>query len=187
MQESGHRTAKASSFKLRFPATMLDSLAARYTEAQDAETREEERHIVEEMSPQVRSRGFYTPDQFVTVCRWKSLRPRQRYEAIPDDRIVEATRLALAARDETLRIGILVALDGIGWPTASALLHFGHRDPYPILDFRALESLGVEQPSSYLFKFWWSYVLACRKLAERHEVDMRMLDRAMWQYSLEPS
>ncbi len=67
------------------------------------------------------------------------------------------------------------------------LLHFGHGDPYPILDFRALASLGVEQPSSYTFKFWWSFVLACRELAERHQVDMRTLDRALWQYSLEGS
>jgi hypothetical protein len=99
--------------------------------------------------------------------------------------VEEATTLAFHARDEALRIGILLTLDGVGWPVASVLLHFGHRDPYPILDFRALESLGVKQPSVYTFDFWWAYVQTCRKLARRQRVDMRTLDRALWQHSAE--
>ena len=39
-----------------------------------------------------------------------------------------------------------MALSGVRWPTASVLLHFGHRDRYPILDYRALEALGVPSP-----------------------------------------
>jgi hypothetical protein len=73
----------------------------------------------------------------------------------------------------------------VSWPTASVLLHFGRADPYPILDFRALQSLGVEQPSQYTFDFWWAYVQACRRLADKHGVDMRTFDRALWQWSAE--
>ena len=36
--------------------------------------------------------------------------------------------------EERLRIGVLLPLDGIDWPTASVLLHLAHRDRYPILD-----------------------------------------------------
>ena len=44
-------------------------------------------------------------------------------------------------------------------PTASVPLHLAHRDPQPILDFRALWSLGVDkQPSYYSFELWERYV-----------------------------
>ena len=36
----------------------------------------------------------------------------------------------------------LLELRGVGVPVASALLHFAVPERYPILDFRALESLG---------------------------------------------
>lgn len=173
------------SFKLQFKPERIHRLAARYTDEQTAEERQEEQRIVTELSTGVRKRGFYTRDEFVALCRWKSLRARRRYEELSKELIAEVTKIALGARAEELRIGTLTVLDGVSWPTASVLLHFGHRDPYPILDFRALESLGVTQPSSYTFDFWWQYVQACRKLAAKYKVDMRTLDRALWQYSAE--
>jgi hypothetical protein len=69
---------------------------------------------------------------------------------------------------------------------ASVLLHFGQKDPYPILDFRALWSLGLDEgPSVYNFKFWWEYVECCRDLRTKAGTTMRTLDRALWQYSKE--
>jgi len=91
--------------------------------------------------------------------------------------------VALGARDERHRIGVLQLLDGVSWPTASVLLHFGSPDPYPILDFRALWSLGVKTRLAFTFPYWWDYVQACRTLAAQTGVWMRTLDRALWQYS----
>lgn len=68
---------------------------------------------------------------------------------------------------------------------ASVILHLYHRERYPILDFRALWSLSVDVPAFYRFPFWWGYVEYCRELAERTGMDMRTLDRALWQYSRE--
>jgi hypothetical protein len=69
------------------------------------------------------------------------------------------------------------------------LLHFGHTDPYPILDFRALWSLGVDVPADahgfYDFPLWWEYTKFCRDLADACGVPMRVLDRALWRYSKE--
>lgn len=57
---------------------------------------------------------------------------------------------------------------------------------YPILDFRALWSLGqTNTPSSYTFDFWWAYVEHARGLADEAGLRMRTLDRALWQYSKE--
>jgi hypothetical protein len=66
------------------------------------------------------------------------------------------------------------------------LLHFGHPDPCPILDFRALWSLGLETPPvTYKFVFWWEYVQFCRQLAADLGLSMYELDRALWQFSAE--
>jgi hypothetical protein len=66
------------------------------------------------------------------------------------------------------------------------MLHFAHRDLYPILDFRALWSLGHEKPPAfYTFDFWWEYVQSCRARAKECGVSMRVLDRALWQFSKE--
>lgn len=81
---------------------------------------------------------------------------------------------------------MLTLLSGVQWPTASVILHFCAAEPYPILDFRALWSLSEDvPPSGYTFPFWWSYCEATRCLAAKARVSMRVLDRALWQYSKE--
>jgi len=100
--------------------------------------------------------------------------------------VQEATGIALAATSEILRIQNLLCLKGVGWPTASVVLHWFHDEDYPILDFRALWSLGIEKKmDEYRFDFWMAYVQFCRNLAAENELSMRVLDRALWQYSKE--
>ena len=76
-----------------------------------------------------------------------------------------ATGRALAATDEASRIAALLELEGVGVPTASTLLYFAFPDDYPILDVRALESLGVKPRSQYPVSFWLEYLGACREIA----------------------
>jgi hypothetical protein len=99
--------------------------------------------------------------------------------------VQEITGIALQAKEERVRIEVLTLLDGVGWPTASVILHFFHKDPYPILDFRALWSLSLKVPNEYDFTFWWTYVECCRQLASECGLTMRRLDQALWQYSKE--
>ena len=54
-----------------------------------------------------------------------------------------------------------------------------------IIDYRALEALGVQKPPTCTLSFWFAYVAKCRELASDANVDMRTLDRAMWQWSKE--
>jgi hypothetical protein len=84
-----------------------------------------------------------------------------------------------------LRIEVLTLLAGVSWPTASVILHFFHREQYPILDVRALWSLQCDPPGEYDIPFWESYTSSCRSLAQKAGVSMRTLDRALWQYSKE--
>ena len=134
--------------------------AARYPAETDAE--------VESIGAAAKGRGHLTRGEFLTICRWKTPRSRSRCETNSESLIEEATTIRLPAlREERLRIGTLTLLKGVGWPTASVLLHLCHPDRYPILDFRALESLECPVPDVYEFEFWWDYTLFCRQLSDR--------------------
>jgi hypothetical protein len=171
-------------YTLRFDTEQVGELAARYTVKQTPRERETEAQIEEVIALSVRKKAFYTRTEFLTVCEWKTPRSRSRCASNDQRFIIEATSLALKAESERLRVEILTLLCGVSWPTASVLLHFGHSERYPILDFRALWSLSIEEPKSdYAFPFWWDYVEICRDLALQCGVSMRVLDRALWQYS----
>jgi hypothetical protein len=166
-------------FILRFDEGLIPELACRY--AYPLEDK-----IIDEIGPKAKSRGYFTKDEFQTLCRWKTQRSKSRVDSNPAGFIEEATRIALSTQYEELRIGVLTLLHGVLWPTASVVLHFAHKDPYPIIDFRALWSLGIDnRPQFYTFDYWWEYVLVCRELAEKRAVSMRELDRALWQFSKE--
>ena len=163
-------------WQLQFRPKMIGVLAGRYIEQTELPVAEI-RHA--------REAGEYTFDGFLALCEWKSPRSKSRCRKNTPDEVAEITRTALSASNERLRIGSLLCLHGVSWPTASVLLHFAHADPYPILDVRALWSLGFDKAPAYSFEFWWQYVQECRELAHKHGVDMRTLDRALWQYSKE--
>lgn len=167
------------SFELRFKQDQVLQLAARYIYPTES-------IIEDEVGPRSRERGYFTKSDFVALCYWKSPRTQSRVKTNSSELVEDATCIALSTPNEELRIGVLTLLHGVSWPTASTILHFAHRDPYPILDFRALWSLGIDsRPSVYAFDFWWKYTLFCRKLAKECRVSMRVLDRALWQFSKE--
>jgi hypothetical protein len=146
-----------------------------------------EGRIVDKIGPAARERGHFTRSEFIDVCGWKTERSKSRVAANSEAEVVEATRLALGAETEALRIWIPMGLSGVQWATSSVLLHFGHRDRYPILDYRALEALGVTGHVNYTVPFWIAYVAACRAIDDETGLGMRTIDRAMWQWSKERS
>ena len=164
-------------FKLRFNKKAISKWAGQYPREYDVE-------LETILAPQVRKRGYLLKPEFEKFCRWKTPRSQKRVASNPADYIEAITQTALSTPNERLRIEVLLLLDGVSWPTASVILHFCHADPYPILDFRALWSLGVDASIvPYNFEFWWEYTSFCRKLAKEADVSMRELDRALWKYS----
>jgi hypothetical protein len=144
-----------------------------------------EEKITDELAPRVRARGYLTRPEFLELCRWKTPRSQPRCSANTSAQVREATQIALATDDERAKTYILRSLAGVAWPTASVILHFCDRRPYPILDSRALWSLGFAKPPAYTSEFWWAYTGFLRRLAQSTGQDMRTLDRALWQFSKE--
>ena len=165
-------------FKLRLPPEQIGHWAARYSYPG-------EDRIVGRVAPAAHARGYLRRSEFLELCKWKTPRSQPRCATNTAHMIREATTLALSTTDEQAKIGILRLLAGVEWPTASVILHFCDQRPYPILDFRALWSLGYPKPPRYTFDFWWPYTLFTRQLAEASGHSMRDLDRALWQYSKE--
>jgi hypothetical protein len=162
---------------LRCSKAVLRAAAARYPVDEDAG--------VEAIAPAARRRGFLERDEFLALCDWKSRRPSKRYRSNSSALIAEITRVAFGSRQEELKVRVLQVLSGVSWPVASVLLHFCDRARYPILDVRALASVGVRAPSQYTFPFWYAYTEYTRSLSLETGLSMRDLDRGLWQLSKE--
>ena len=130
---------------------------------------------------QARARGWMIRDELVSVAAWKwrGARPQQLAMLNSEGEVQEITRASFSAESERLRIGALLALSGVHWPMASVILHFAFRDRYPILDVRAMASVGGLS-SYYSHQRWIDYVTLCREAVGRLGVTMRDLDRALW-------
>jgi hypothetical protein len=166
-------------YALQFPADEIKALAGRYQYASNVTA-------IQALVPKVRDCGYLTKSDLLTVAQWKAPRAVPKIAMNEEALIIDATRGALATPHERLRIGTLTLLHGVGYPMASVILHWYHTDRYPIVDYRALWSLGRKTPPAfYTFDFWMSYVTCCRQLAAAAGVDMRTLDKALWQYSKE--
>jgi hypothetical protein len=165
-------------FRLRFAPARIHHWASRFRDRDDDE-------VPRAIGSRMRKRGFLSRGDFLQLCEWKSPRSRRQVERNETGFIRAVTATALSTSDERLRIEVLTLLRGVDWPTASVILHFGHREPYPILDVRALWSVGIAKPPRYHFDFWWDFTRFCRRLARRQSCTMRTLDRALWQYSKE--
>lgn len=165
-------------FKLRFLEAEIGHWASRYSY-------KGELAFEDETVPVVRARGYFTRDEFIELCKWKTPRTQPLVRKNAADVIEAVTRAALESRHEHVKIGVLRSLNGVSWPTASVVLHFCDQQPYPILDFRALWSLGYATPPRYTLDFWLAYTEFTRGLARRTGHSMRLIDRALWQYSNE--
>ena len=165
-------------FRLRFPENQITHWASRNSDSKESE-------IETRIAPAARARGYLTRDEFLAICRWKTPRSKHLCERNRESFVKEVTRVALSTGNEERKIRILLTLKGVGWPTASVILHFCDQARYPILDYRALWSLGITKPPTYTFAFWTRYCAFLRELADRTGLDMRTVDRGLWQFSKE--
>ena len=164
--------------KLRFRRSQIREIAQQYRyPLSDRE--------LTALAPVAKQKGYLTRAELSRLAQWKAPRSAGHVAKNQERYVREITGFALSARTEQARIEVLTNLCGVSWPTASVILHFFHPKPYPILDYRALWSVSLEVPTQYSFDFWWEYVVFCRDLAEQAGVDMRTLDKALWQYSKE--
>ena len=162
---------------LRIPTNEIRSYLERY----DYEADPKLAHI----RAAAKEQQYITRSQLHEIALWKSKRRAALVNENEEDFVREITEFAFCSSYEHSRVGALVLLAGVHYPTASVILHFCVDDSYPILDFRAIWSLSLKQPSVYSPKYWVKYTNVCRSLAKEHGLTVRELDMALWQYSRE--
>jgi hypothetical protein len=169
-------TSLAVPFVLAFSPSKIAELASRYRGYDDEIVFEAGRRI---------TAGNFGVAELRTIFEWKTRgRGRSRLERNAPEEIQDALRLALSARTERSAISVLRGLAGVDVPVASAIMTAIDPGRYTILDFRALFSLGVERSFNSV-GFYLAYLAACRRIAAAAGVELRTLDRALWQYSKE--
>ncbi|UCE52739.1 MAG: hypothetical protein JSV31_26365 [Desulfobacterales bacterium] len=128
--------------RLRFNKNRIQELAERY----DYAISEEE---IIGLIPYVQKKGYLDKKELYKAVYWKSPRIAAHVKRNDYEFVLEITSFALNAKSEKSRIEPLTLLKRASWPVASVVLHFFHKDPYPIIDFRALWSISLEPPSFY--------------------------------------
>jgi RNase P/RNase MRP subunit POP5 len=89
--------------------------------------------------------GDYSRANIEAIFRWKTGgRGISRLRRNSDGEIRDALRLAVKAETERAGISVLCGLSGVEVPVASAILTAIDPERYTIIDFRALEALGVK-------------------------------------------
>lgn len=142
--------------------------------------------IVEnEMKRWLESNRYLDRERFIKIGLWKSKRPKKKYESNDDLMVKEITRFSLMTKSEEARIRSLLVLNGVSYPVASVILHFAFPDKYTILDFRAIWSLGWDQPKYYTFNFWKKYCDEIKEISKMMGENIRTIDKALWEYSKE--
>lgn len=168
--------------KLRFCESEIPYWAKRYS-APGGEKLENEL-TDKDLVNKVQQQQYLTQGILRKVARWKSPRRVDLIDDNSENDVRELTGYVLKSQSERVTWGVLTCLAGVGLPRASAVLHLFHKELYPIIDKRAMWSIGVEK-YNYSFSCWQKYVSFCRDLSKSNDVDMRTLDRALWQYSRE--
>ena len=167
-------TDDAESLSLRFDPAEIPRLARKYGPQQDKTA----------LAAGTRIRqGERNRGAMAEIFEWKTKgRGRSRLHSNTDDEIADALTLACKARTERAAIAVLCGLHGVDVPVASAILTAIYPDRYTVLDFRALEALGNKNRHKSV-NFYLEYLNACRRLATVHSIQLRDLDRALWQWS----
>ena len=174
--------------RLRFCESEIEDLATRYTEYQREDNREREEKLIGFRETILR-RGYLYRSELYTVARWILYEygedASERTRSNPDDLIMINTRQAFTSRDDWEKLHYLTELQGVGQSVASAILHLYDEDErqYPILSIHALWSVGFERRQRREHPFWPEYIQFCRDIADRNQIEMRTLDRALWRYS----
>jgi hypothetical protein len=167
---------RQAEFKLQFPPKRIRQYAEQYTFEDDTKALVAGQRI---------SRGECTGANLQIIFEWKSKgRGRSRIRNNSESDIAEALRIAATAEGERAAISVLLGLNGVDVPVASAILTAINPQKYTIIDFRALKSLGADTPDRSV-NYYLQYLSVCREIAQRFGVTLRELDRALWQWSWE--
>jgi hypothetical protein len=160
-------------FQLMFPSDKTEYWARQYPPKWDDDALEAGREIRE---------GDYSRSNLEKIVAWKSERRLKLIGDNPGSEISDALRLAAVhAHEPRSAFAVLMGLRGVAVPMASAILTAIDQEKYTLVDWGAVEALGVPDADYYNLNFYLKYYFPeCKRLAAEANVSLRTLDRALW-------
>ena len=183
-----------SQYEMRFPFTTQEEILDWencYIEDQSEKGQEKE-EIVIDFKQNVRSRetgetpsGYLLKTELREMRKWISPQGSSQIDRNREGFVEKITAKAFSLDDDWEKLEKLTEIHGVGQHVASVILHLYDSKKYPILSYPALSAVGImeEYVRGSEYPFWQEYVNRCRAEAERYDVSMRTLDRALWKYS----
>jgi hypothetical protein len=137
----------------------------------------------------VRKRGYFTKEEFILMCYWKSPRPLPLYESNRSEGVIEISREVIASKSEKSKMDLLTSLSGVGIPVASAILMLTDPGHYGVLDTRTWQLLYLYDEVSvkpdgkgFAFRDWHNYLNKLRDWSLEFGVDVRKIERTLFEY-----
>ena len=119
------------------------------------------------------------------IVGWKNSESRfwgkieEQFERNDAQSIAAALDAVVTAATGAEALAPLTNLAGIGVPTASAILAAIFPKKYTVIDQRALRALDVTDQEVAFYLLYNDY---CRSVATENKIELRTLDRALWEW-----
>ncbi len=133
--------------------------------------------------------SYITKDILMKIADWKAARVKGRVEKNDEQYVRDVTQISLSSKNEKLKLEVLTILNGVGIRMASTILFFCYPKRYTVMDYRAWNSLKAfgkiegNIDDNDVFEGWLRYNEECRKIADKCNVSLRTLDKALWMYN----
>ncbi|MFZ4739832.1 MAG: hypothetical protein ACOYLE_01565 [Bacteroidales bacterium] len=140
----------------------------------------------------IKEQGFLNKKQFLKILHWKSPRPLKHYNSNLEEEIIEITKLAFNVENDIMKLHILTSLNGVKYPSASAILMFYNPLIYPVLDIRVWRQLYYaklvdtnEKGQNFKYQDCAKYYTIIRALAVEFNLSARQVEKRIFDYDIE--
>ena len=182
-----------SEYEMQFPFTTQKEILdweACYLKDQSEKRRDQEQAVID-LKAKVETRktpetpqGYLSQPELRQMGKWKDRFVPSKIDQNPPGLIEKITGEAFGLNDDWEKLSKLTEIYGVAASVASVILHLYDEGDYPLIDVHALRTIGIDsQTINYDEPFWRKYLDLCRAKAERYDLSMRALDRALYKYS----
>lgn len=137
----------------------------------------------------IKETGYLTREQLLSVLKWKSPRPDRFYQLNKEDNIKNLSQAAFSLENDSYKLHLLTALDGVNYPAASAVLMFYDHTIFPVLDIRVWKQLyrlqlvsDNSRGQNFTFNQCGKYLHVIRQLSEEYKCTAREVEKRLFDY-----
>ena len=148
-----------------------------------------------EIGLRIRNNKFLTKDDLKEIVKWKfqSLPGRKKLflsyaDKLDENELKKASSIAFKEKDELKKLEFLLKFKGIGISTASVILTFYDPKNYGVFDIHVWRELFGKEPKNFSkIDNYLKLLENLRKLSKKYRLDVRKIEKALFQKNLDES